>query len=163
MIHRDTGWWDRPPSRTVLAMTPTSTSPPSSGPAVLRRINPTTWSAPFGYDQGQLRTGASAILTIAGQGSVDAAGRLLHHGDPAAQLALTLANVEGVLSAAGMAFADLAQVRVYVTDMAAALDVYDLVVEHLRAAGATPPTTLVEVSRLAIPGMTVEIDAIAIR
>lgn len=140
-----------------------STDLPMPAVSEARRINPTTWSATFGYDQGQLRTGVTSILTIAGQGPIGAAGELLHHDDPAAQLALALANLERVLTAAGWELTDLAQLRIYVTDMSAALDVYDIVVEHLGAAGATPPTTLVEVSRLAIPGMTVEIDAIAIR
>lgn len=138
----------------------TRTTPPA---AAMHHVNPTTWSQAFGYDQGQLRTGVSAILTIAGQGPVDESGRLLHDGDPAAQVALALANVERVLTAAGMELADLAQMRLYVTDIGAALGVHDTVVERLAAAGARPPMTLVEVSRLALPGMTVEIDGIAIR
>lgn len=136
------------------------TTAPASSPV---RINPTTWSAPLGFDQGQVRTHPTAVLTIAGQAPVDADGRLLHEGDVAAQLALALANLASVVEQAGMALTDLAQLRIFVTDMEAALAVYDTVVEHLTGEGATPPATLVEVSRLALPGMAVEIDALAIR
>lgn len=149
-------------SRRVGAMdTPTATNQDAA--VTFGRINPSSWTVASGYDQGQVRHSPRAILTIAGQGSVDAAGRLLHEGDMAAQLALALSNVEAVLTAAGMTAADLAQLRIYVTDIDAALAVFDTVVEHLAAVGATPPATLVEVSRLAVAGMAVEIDGLAIR
>jgi enamine deaminase RidA (YjgF/YER057c/UK114 family) len=41
------------------------------------------------------------------------------------------------------------------------LAVYDALVERLAEFGATPPTTLVGVARLALPGMVVEIEATA--
>jgi enamine deaminase RidA (YjgF/YER057c/UK114 family) len=153
-------------SRIVVAMSTAATDHPGARPAHpadVRRINPTTWSLALGYDQGQLRSAPQAILTIAGQGPTDERGRLLHEGDVAAQLALAMANVEAVLDEAGMALADLASLRVHVTDIAAALAVHDTVVEHLSSHGATPPTTVVEVNRLAVPGMAVQIDGLAIR
>lgn len=116
-----------------------------------------------GHDQGQLRTGVEAILTIGGQGSVDALGRLLHEGDVAAQLALALANLTDVVVAAGMGLADLASMRINTTDVAALLDVYFVVTDHLAEQGATPPISIVEVSRLAVPGMDLEIEGIAVR
>jgi enamine deaminase RidA (YjgF/YER057c/UK114 family) len=129
-------------------------------------VNPSTWSAwsrALGYDQGQLRTAPQAVLTVAAQGPLDAGGRLLHEDDPAAQLALALANVESVLAAAGLGPGDLAQLRVYTTDMAATLDVWDALTERLAEVGASPPTTLVGVSALPVPGMTVAVEALAIR
>lgn len=125
-------------------------------------INPSTWSQAFGYDQGQLRADARVVLTIAGQGPVDAEGRLLHAEDPAAQLALSLENVLEVVTRAGLRPTDLAQLRIYVTDIDAILGVYDALVDRLAEDGARPPATLVEVTRLAVPGMTVEIDALAV-
>jgi enamine deaminase RidA (YjgF/YER057c/UK114 family) len=139
---------------TVVAVNSTTTA--------VTPVNPSTWSQALGYDQGQLRAAPRAVLTVAGQGSLDSLGRLVHEDDPAAQLALALANLEGVLAGAGMAPADLAQLRVYTTDMDAALAVWDTLVERLAEVGARPPATLVEVSRLPVPGMTVAIEAIAI-
>lgn len=126
------------------------------------RVNPSTWSQALGFDQGQVRTGAR-LLTIAGQGPLDERGLLLHEGDPAAQLALALANVAAVLDGAGMDWPDVAQLRVHTTDLDGLLEVYDTLVDHLGTVGARPPATLVEVTRLPVPGMTVLIDGLAIR
>jgi enamine deaminase RidA (YjgF/YER057c/UK114 family) len=134
----------------------------TTGPSTVR-INPTAWSSTYRYDQGQLRSDPIQILTVAGQGSVDEQGRLLHEGDIAAQIALAVANLADVIATAGMTFADVAQLRIYVTDIEAALDAYEAVIERLDEAAAAPPATLVEVTALRIPGMAVAIDAIAIR
>ncbi|MGY1624373.1 RidA family protein [Geodermatophilus sp. SYSU D00965] len=129
--------------------------------APVERLNPTPWSAAFGFDQGQLRPAPSRLLTVAGQGPVDETGALLHEDDPAAQLALALANLESVLAAGGMDLADVLRLTVYATDVDAVLAVYDVLTERLARVGATPPTTLVGVARLALPGMLVELDASA--
>lgn len=137
-----------------------SATPTSTGPV---RLNPTTWAAPFGYDQGQLRTFPRQLLTVAGQGPVDAHGALLHEGDVAAQLALSMANVETVLAAADMTLGDVVRLVVYTTDVDATLAAYGAIIERLAAAAATPPATLIGVTRLAIPAMAVEIDVTAAR
>lgn len=125
------------------------------------RINPTTWNLGFHYDQAQLRPAPMQLLTVAGQGSIDADGQFLHEGDVAAQMALAVANVEDLLAGGGMDLRDVLRLTIYVTDMDAALGAYGSLVERLAALGATPPATLVEVRRLAIPGMAVEIEATA--
>lgn len=126
-----------------------------------QRINPTTWNAPFRYDQAQLRPAPQQLLTVAGQGSVDVDGTLLHVGDMTSQMALAMANVEDLLAAGGMDLRDVSRLVVHVTDMDAALAAYGAITERLEALDATPPATLVEVARLALPGMAVEIDATA--
>jgi enamine deaminase RidA (YjgF/YER057c/UK114 family) len=127
------------------------------------RINPSTWSSNFGFDQGQLRPFPSQLLTIAGQGSVDETGLLLHEGDVTAQIALAMANVEAVLTAAEMTLADVVRLTVYAVDVDAVLAGYGAITERLAAFGATPPATLVGVTQLAIPGMLVEIEVTAAR
>lgn len=124
-------------------------------------LNPVSRRA--GHDQGRLCTDVEAILTIGGQGPVDARGRLLHEGDIAAQLALALANLTEVVLAAGMTLTDLAYLRFHTTDITSLLEVYFVVSEHLAEAGATPPVSIVEISRLAIRGMDLEIDGLAVR
>jgi enamine deaminase RidA (YjgF/YER057c/UK114 family) len=146
------------------AMTNTTQHPgkgrSSTGPV---RINPTSWSAGFGYDQGQLRMFPRQLLTVAGQGPLDEHGSLLHEGDVSAQLSLSMANVESVLAAAGMDLADVVRLVVYATDVDATLTAYGAIVERLVLTGATPPATLLGVTRLAVPGMAVEIEATAAR
>lgn len=138
---------------------------PSGSPVtgVITSLNPFPWSQRVGCDQGQLRTDVQAIVTIGGQRPVDAQGRLLHEGDLAAQLALTLDNLTEVVFAAGLRLTDLAHLRVHTTDIVALLDVDFVVTEHLAAHGATTPVTTLEVSGLAVAGMQVEIDGLAVR
>ncbi|RKS72430.1 enamine deaminase RidA (YjgF/YER057c/UK114 family) [Motilibacter peucedani] len=124
-------------------------------------INPTTWNAGFHYDQAQLRPAPSVLLTVAGQGATDRSGQLQHPGEVEPQLAAAMANVEELLAAGGMGLRDVLRMTVYATDVDATLAGYGAVVSRLAAAGATPPATLVGVSRLAIPGMTVEIEVSA--
>ena len=125
-------------------------------------VNPDPWTVPLGYDQGQVRTGPLELLTVAAQGSVDADGRLVHDGDLAAQLALALTNLERVLADAGMTARDLASLRIFTTSLDELGQVFDTLVEHLAESGSRPPTTVLEVSGLALPGL-VCIEALAAR
>lgn len=127
----------------------------------LVRLNPTDWNVPFRYDQAQLRAAPDRLLTVAGQGPILPDGTFLHADDVTAQMALAMANVEELLAAGGMDLRDVLRLTIYVTDMDAALAGYAAITERLDAVGATPPATLLEVRRLAVPGMAVEIDATA--
>ena len=126
-------------------------------------LNPSGAMLCDGYDQGQRRDGVSSVLTVAGQGPIDENGRLLHLDDPVAQLLLSLANVGAVLERGGLGWPDVAHLRVYSTDLDALLDCYDAVIEHLEGLDARPPTTFLEVRRLPLRGMTVCLDALALR
>lgn len=140
-------------------MTTDTTPAPGSHP-----VNPGRWTRrALGADQGRVVTHPSTILTLSGLGPLDGEGRLVHDGDLAAQLALTLANLADVLGDAGLGWTDVAQLTVWTTDLGALLDVYDTLVDHLAEAGAHPPATVVEVGRLLLPGMAVCIDGLAIR
>lgn len=138
----------------------TSTTPHTSSAVSL---NPSGAVVCDGHDQGQRRDGVSTVLTVAGQGPFDERGRLLHLDDPVAQLLLALANVAAVLAAGGLGWSDVVQLRVCSTDLDTLLDGYDAAVDHLAESGARPPTTFLEVRRLPVRGMTVCIDALAVR
>ena len=70
------------------------------------------------------------------------------------------ANVGAVLAAAGCSFADVAKVTIFLTDV----DDRPLInpVRQELFGGARPASTLVEVSRLAIPGAKIEVEAVAV-
>ncbi|WP_375481368.1 RidA family protein [uncultured Jatrophihabitans sp.] len=127
----------------------------------VQRINPSSWSSTFRYDQAQLRSFPAQLLTLAGQGSITADGIPVHDADMVAQVAQAMDNVQELLGLAGMDLGDVLQLTIHVTDMDAALAAYGEIIGRLDAVGATPPATLVEVSRLAIPSMLVEITATA--
>jgi enamine deaminase RidA (YjgF/YER057c/UK114 family) len=138
-----------------------TTHPSGPDARAITRLNPSTWNAFFRFDQAQLRPAPAQLLTIAGQGPIDADGQLQHEGDVAGQLRFAMQNIADLLTAAGMDFLDVQSMTIYVTDMAAALAGYAAITEVLDAAGATPPATLVGVASLAVPGMAVEIAAVA--
>lgn len=126
-------------------------------------INAAGWSRRLGHDQAQLHRRVQCLLVIGGQRPVDSCGRLLHEADTPAQIALTLDNLTAVLLEAGMSLTDLVHLRVHTTDIAAYLDSQFVLTEHLEVQHVTTPVTVVEVTRLAIPGMEIEIDALAVR
>lgn len=125
-------------------------------------VNPVTWSQELGFNQGELVTGAARTLFISGQTAMDAEGRPQHEGDVAAQLRLSLDNVEAVLAEAGMGLADLVRLAVYTTGIDDLFPHYGELAGRLAAVGAAPTTTMLEVVRLAVPGQVVELEGIAV-
>ncbi|WP_127795270.1 RidA family protein [Agromyces sp. LHK192] len=125
-------------------------------------INPVTWSAELGFNQGELVTAASRTLYISGQTAMNVDGDPQHEGDMAAQLALAVDNLEAVLVAAGMSLANLVRLNVYTTDVDALLPHYGVLAARLGAAGVAPTTTMLGVARLAIPGQLVELEGTAV-
>ncbi|GHG25395.1 RidA family protein [Streptomyces filamentosus] len=125
-------------------------------------INPVTWSTELGFNQGELVSGHTRTLYLSGQTAMDADGRPQHEGDMAAQLALSADNVEAVLGAAGMSLANLVRLDVYTTDVDLLFRHYGVLAARLAAAGVAPATTMLGVTRLAIPGQLVELEGTAV-
>ena len=125
-------------------------------------VNPWQWSLNFGFDQAELLDGSRRQLVCSGQASVDGDGNPQHAGDMAAQVALTIDNLEAVLAAGGMSLANLVQVTIYTTDVDGLLEQFGALAERLAGGGARFASTLVGVTRLAFPELLVEISAIAV-
>ncbi|MFE1904548.1 RidA family protein [Streptomyces gardneri] len=125
-------------------------------------INPVTWSLEMGFNQGELVSGHTRTLYVSGQTAMSAEGKPLHEGDMAAQLALSVENLEGVLAEAGMTLANLVRLNVYTTDVDALFPHYGVLAGRLGAAGAAPATTMLGVVRLAIPGQLIELEGTAV-
>ncbi len=125
-------------------------------------VNPVTWSLEMGFNQGELVAGHTRTLYCSGQTTMSADGTPQHDGDMAAQLALSLDNVEAVLGKAGMSLANLVRLNVYTTDVDLLFQHYGVLAARLGAAQAAPATTMLGVTRLAIPGQMVELEATAV-
>ena len=99
------------------------------------------------------------LLFVSGCVPTDADGTVVGGDDVAAQARKVFENSGAILEAAGASFADVAKVTVYLTDV----DDRPLVnpVRQEVFGDVRPASTLVEVSRLAIPGVKIEIDAVA--
>jgi 2-iminobutanoate/2-iminopropanoate deaminase len=100
------------------------------------------------------------LVFVSGCVPVDSAGRLVGEGDVVAQARQALENVGAVLAAAGCAFADVAKVTVFLTDVDDRARINPVRQEFFGS--ARPASTLVEVSRLAIPGAKIEVEAVAV-
>ena len=127
-----------------------------------KAVNPVTWSLEMGFNQGELVSGHDRTLYVSGQTAMSSDGRPEHDGDMAAQLALAVDNLEAVLTAAGMSLADLVRLNVYTTDVDALLPHSGVLAERLGVAGVAPTTTMLGVTRLAIPGQQVELEGTAV-
>ncbi|WP_328947116.1 RidA family protein [Streptomyces sp. NBC_00250] len=125
-------------------------------------INPVTWSLEMGFNQGELVTGHTRTLYVSGQTSMSDDGKPLHEGDMAAQLALSIENLEAVLGEAGMTLAHLVRLNVYTTDVDLLFPHYGVLAARLGAARVAPATTMLGVTRLAIPGQLVELEGTAV-
>ncbi len=125
-------------------------------------VNPVTWSQEMGFNQGELISGQARTLYISGQTAMSKHGRSEHDGDIAAQLGLALDNLEAVLGEAGMSLANLVRLNVYTTDVDALFPHYGVLAGRLGAAGVAPATTMLGVTRLAIPGQMVELEGTAV-
>ncbi|MFE6225016.1 RidA family protein [Streptomyces sp. NPDC057854] len=125
-------------------------------------VNPVTWSVEKGFHQGEVVSGQTRTLYLSGQTAMSEKGEPLHDGDMAAQLALSADNVEAVLAEAGMSLAHLVRLNVYTTDVDLLFRHYGVLAARLAAAGVAPTTTMLGVTRLAIPGQLVELEGTAV-
>ena len=124
-------------------------------------INPWSWSLNFGYNQAEMLVGVNRHLVCAGQTSVDTDGNPQHPGDMRSQIALALDNLEAVLNAADMGLANVVRLNIYTTDVDQAMKHFDVLGSRFGPVNATPPMTLLGVTRLAIPPLMFEIEATA--
>jgi 2-iminobutanoate/2-iminopropanoate deaminase len=101
---------------------------------------------------------AGDTLYLSGILPVDAAGNVVGD-DVVAQARQVLANMRRVLAAAGAEPGDVLKVTIYLLDVDDRPLINPVRQEFFGA--ARPASTLVEVSRLAVPGARLEIEAVA--
>ena len=99
------------------------------------------------------------LLFVSGVVPVDEQGSLVGGEDVVEQARAVFRNLGAVLAAAGAGFADVVKVTVFLTDV----DDRPLInpVRQEAFGSARPASTLVEISRLAVPGAKIEVEAIA--
>jgi enamine deaminase RidA (YjgF/YER057c/UK114 family) len=125
-------------------------------------VNPWAWSVELAYNQGEIVSGHTRTLYCAGQTAMSDEGKPQHAGDMAAQLALSLDNLQAVLGEAGLSLANLVRLNVYTTDVDRLFEHYGVLASRLGAAGVAPATTMLGVTRLALPDLMVELEGTAV-
>jgi len=100
------------------------------------------------------------LVFLSGQIGLDPATGTLVAGGTAAEAERVLSNLEAVLAAAGLAFADVVRTTIYLVDLADFAAVNEVYQRHVRE----PYPARATVGVAALPrGARVEIDAIAVR
>jgi 2-iminobutanoate/2-iminopropanoate deaminase len=103
---------------------------------------------------------ANGLLFVSGVVPVDGEGRVVGGDDVVEQTRQVFRNMAEVLAAAGAAFADVVKVTVFLTDVDDRANINPVRQEVFGE--ARPASTLVEISRLAIPGAKIEVECVAV-
>jgi 2-iminobutanoate/2-iminopropanoate deaminase len=99
------------------------------------------------------------LLFISGVAPLDAAGKLVGGDDVVEQTRQVFRNMAMILEAAGGRFEDVLKVTVFLTDVADRGKINPVRREYF--GNARPASTLIGVALLVVPGMKVEIEAVA--
>ena len=100
------------------------------------------------------------LVIVSGQAAIDETGAIVGVGDFDAQAEQTFENLRRVLEAGGSGLDKIVKVTIYLTDMANFPKIVELRGKWFTA--PYPADTIVEVSSLALPGLEIEIEAIAV-
>ena len=103
---------------------------------------------------------AGDLVFVSGIVAMDREGQLVGGADVVAQARQVFHNMREVLAAAGCGFEDVVKVTIYLTDVDDRPSINPVRKEVFGE--ARPASTLVEVSRLAVPGAKIEVEAVAL-
>ena len=127
-------------------------------------LNPPDLLQPRGYTQVLAVEGAAKIVFVSGQVAVDKDGKLVGAGDLKAQIRQAAKNVKAALLAAHATPADIVKLNTYIVNYKQSD--YSAMREaraELFPEGSNPPaSTMVGVTALAVEGLLVEMEAIAL-
>ena len=122
----------------------------------IERINPDGLTKPATYSH-VVKVGN--LLFISGQVAFDSTGKLVGENDMKAQVRQVLENLKTALASQKADFSHVAKINTFTTDIEAYLAAAEVRAEYFK--GNPPASTLVQISKLARPGLLVEIEAIA--
>jgi enamine deaminase RidA (YjgF/YER057c/UK114 family) len=124
--------------------------------------NPTDLMIPRGFTHIVSARGGRTIY-VSGQTAVDIKGEIVGKGDIRLQTEKTYENLQVALAAAGATFADVVKVNIFVLNLRAQdLQVIREVRTKYYSRDHPPASTLVGVPALAVDGLLIEIEAIAV-
>ncbi|MEM6078917.1 MULTISPECIES: RidA family protein [unclassified Pseudoxanthomonas] len=127
----------------------------------LQCINPDNLPTPEMYTQVIVATGSKWVF-ISGQQPEDIHGKLVGHGDFAAQVHLAFANLGRALAAAGAVPEHVCKITVYVVDYKR--DEHVPIIEEAQIAlfGDHKPANVIVGVAMMSPGYLIEVDAFAV-
>jgi enamine deaminase RidA (YjgF/YER057c/UK114 family) len=127
----------------------------------LQSINPDDLPVPDMYTQVVVATGTKLVF-VSGQQPEDINGKLVGHGDFAAQARLAFANLGRALRGAGARPEQVCKITIYIVDYKR--DEHVPIIEDAQASlfGDHKPANVVVGVAMMSPGYLIEVDAIAV-
>jgi reactive intermediate/imine deaminase len=117
-------------------------------PELPKAIGPYSWATRHGN-----------LVFLAGSGALDPAGKLIGEGDIRRQTEVTLENLKTAVTAAGGSLSDIVKTTVYIGDVK---DYAGMNEVYRRYFPEGPPARATLVTGFVVPGLLVEIEAIAV-
>ena len=129
----------------------------------MKELNNELFPKPIGaYSNGlSIPLGDKELIFLTGQQAIGTDGKAVYPDDPAKQTEFIFERIRSLLNEAGADLINAVKVVIYVTDMDDFAKISPVRNKYLGE--SRPVSTLVEVSRLTIPGCVVEIDLTAIK
>ena len=132
----------------------------------MRAVTSKTLGPTFGmYSHGMIAPGGELVV-VAGQVGADRSGKLIGPGDVVAQTRQAFENVRAVLEAAGSGVRQIVRFQTFLThaaDIEGFMQARKELFPRYFPDGVYPPNTLLVVSRLVVPELLVEIEAMAVK
>ena len=129
----------------------------------MKELNNELFPKPIGaYSNGlSIPIGDKELIVLTGQQAIGSDGEAVYPDDPAKQTEFIFKRIESLLDEAGASLRNAIKVVIYVTNM----DDFKKIspVRNKYLGESRPVSTLVEVSKLTIPGCKIEIDVTAIK
>ena len=123
-------------------------------------IDPETLHRPFGYTHVVEATAGRPVY-ISGQVALDRDGELVGPGDIRAQARQVLENLQAALQAVGTSFDQVVKLNVYLLDITQLPTIREIRDQYVNTT-RPPASTAVEVRRLAVDGLLIEVGAVAV-
>ena len=125
-----------------------------------RPVNSWSWQDKLGFSQAWRVDGARSVIFISGQAPISASGELVGEGDFEAQTRQVFENLRAVLDHSGGSFESIVKLTVYLRDPSRLREYGRIKAEYIP--GSQPASTAIGVAGLALPGMLIEVEAIAV-
>ena len=129
----------------------------------MKELNNELFPKPIGaYSNGlSIPVGDKELIVLTGQQAIGTDGKAVYPDDPAKQTEFIFERISSLLKEAGADLSNAIKVVIYVTNM----DDFGKIspVRNKYLGESRPVSTLVEVSRLTIPGCVIEIDLTALK
>lgn len=126
-------------------------------------LNPPAWKKPRGYSNLVKTTGGTTLFA-AGQGAFDAEGNLVGEGDICRQYDQIFSNIQEVMAIGGAKMTDIVRMTIYCTDrdafFAKGKECGRIFKKYF--GDCYPASTFVEINKLFIDGMLIEIEVTAV-